>query len=280
MQQHQQQQQQNYQPVQVQYPFEQSYNSQKNVSFFSKTEVKPAQDNIQMLPSAPKRSNSLSKPIYITPTYQKPQEPYIQQNFYQEKSVSSVSSMNFEPSKKQVTTAQRPTEQPQKTYPLRFGSIESTRVDNVPYPSEPPKSTVEIVRAYQKYSSDSQPHEPPFSPKYPSGAQQPKTFMDPTAVTRPKILDQLRDANLVEGGHAVFECRVQGQPLSIQWFKGETPLKNQFRHKMFYDEPSGVVRLVISTVLEDDADVYTCRISNSIGDAVTSAKLAHFGKTL
>jgi hypothetical protein len=274
-------QQQQQQSVQVQYPFEESFNAQKNVSFFSKTEVKPAQDNIQMLPTMPKRSNSLSKPIFITPTYQKPQEPYIQQNFYQERSISS---MNVEPFKKQVTTApvahhQRPSEQPQKNYPLRFGSIESTRVENLPYPSEPPKNTVEIVRAYQKYSSgDSQPQDQSY-PKYPSGSQQPKTPMDPTAVTMPKILDPLRDANLVEGGHAVFECRVQGQPLSIQWFKGETPLKNQFRHKIFFDEPSGIARLVISTVLEDDADVYTCRITNSVGEAVTSARLTHFGKT-
>ena len=267
-------QQQQQQPIQVQYPFEQSFSSQK--SFFSKTEIKPAQDNIQMMPSMPKRSNSLSKPIFITPTYQKPQEPYIQhdqlqqqQNFYQDR--SSFSSTNAEPIRKPVMT--KPLEQPIKTYPLRFGSIESSRItDQAPSRASP----VEIVRAYQKYSSEPQ-EQDHFSPKYPSGSQQPKTPMDPTAVTRPKVLDPLRDAALVEGGHAVFECRLQGQPLSIQWFKGETPLKNQFRHKMSYDEPSGVARLVISTVLEDDADVYSCRATNSIGEDVTSARLMPFG---
>ena len=49
---------------------------------------------------------------------------------------------------------------------------------------------------------------------------------------------------------------------------------------MFYDEPTGIARLVISTVLEDDSDVYTCRVTNSIGDAVTSARLMHFGNKI
>ena len=252
--------------------YEPQFSPQKNVSFFSKTEVKPAQDNIKMMPTTQKRSNSLSKPIFITP-YQKPQEPLFQPNYYPDK--SSVSSMYIEPHRKPIVT--KPIEQPQKNYPLRFGSIESTKVDNTLHQSEMPKSNVEIVRAYQKYSTEPQPQDLAFSPKYPSSTQQQKTPMDPTAVTKPKVLDPLKDADLIEGGHAVFECRVQGQPLSIQWFKGETPLKNQFRHKMSYDEPSGVARLVISTVLEDDADVYTCRISNSIGDDVTSARLMHIG---
>jgi titin len=92
-------------------------------------------------------------------------------------------------------------------------------------------------------------------------------------VTKPRVLEELRDVNLVEGGRAVFECKILGSPLSIQWFKGDMEIKNQFRYKMSHDDNTGVTRLVINTVLEDDNGVYTCRASNTLGEVTTSAKL-------
>lgn len=121
---------------------------------------------------------------------------------------------------------------------------------------------VEIIRAYQKY------------PEAPAEKQPEPVKGD----NKPRVLEPLKNLDLVEGGKVVFECRFQGSPLNIQWFKGDRELKNQYRHKMVYDENTGRARLIISTVLEEDADVYTCRASNSLGDAITSAKLLSHGK--
>lgn len=154
--------------------------------------------------------------------------------------------------------------------PLRIGSIESSKVE-IPAHSPPqhqqrPSSSdsqkpVEIIRAYQKY------------PESPAEKQQ----AQPVGDNKPRVLEPLKNQDLIEGGKVLFECRFQGGPLNIQWFKGDHELKNQYRHKMVYDENTGRARLIISTVLEEDADVYTCRASNSLGDAITSAKLLSQG---
>lgn len=153
---------------------------------------------------------------------------------------------------------------------MRISSIESSKVEIPAHsPPQPPQADsghqkpVEIIRAYQKYP------EPP----------QEKQHAEPIkeAQNKPKVLEPLKNLDLVEGGKVVFECRFQGGPLNIQWFKGDRELKNQYRHKMVYDENTGRARLIISTVLEEDADVYTCRASNSLGDAITSAKLLSHG---
>lgn len=155
--------------------------------------------------------------------------------------------------------------------PIRLGPIESSKVELPISTDSPQNKPVEIIRAYTKYPSSDQEDK---TPKYPSGVQQPRLPSDPHAVTMPKVLEPLRNVDLVEGGQAVFECRLQGQPLSVQWFKGDRELKSQYRHNMSYDDKNGIARLKISTVLDDDADVYTCRATNSVGEAITSAKLA------
>lgn len=151
---------------------------------------------------------------------------------------------------------------------MKLGTIESSKVELPIAAEHPAQKPVEIVRAYQKYPKSEPDHE-----HFPSAVTEPMKPVDPSSITKPKVLEHLKDADLIEGGQAVFECRLQGHPLTIQWFKGERELKNQYRYKMGYDDRTGVARLVLSTVLEDDADVYTCRASNSIGEALTSAKL-------
>lgn len=166
----------------------------------------------------------------------------------------------------------RPTEQRQGPTPIRLGPIESSKVE-VPHLAEAPSANrpVEIIRAYQKYPTDDQ------IEHFPSSAEPARVPIDPSSVTKPKVLENMKNVNLIEGGQALFDCRLQGHPLSVQWYKGDTEIKNQFRHKITYDERTGVARLLINTVLEDDAGIYTCRASNSVGEVTTSAKLAHAG---
>ena len=153
-----------------------------------------------------------------------------------------------------------------KQAPLRIGTIESSKVPtHSPPQPDGHQKPVEIIRAYQKYPEA--PQEKPAVPESPAAESGGK----------PRVIEPLKNVDLVEGGKACFDCRFQGGPLNIQWFKGDRELKNQYRHKMSFDEKTGRARLIISTVLEEDADVYTCRASNSLGDAITSAKLQSNG---
>lgn len=144
--------------------------------------------------------------------------------------------------------------------PLRIGAIESSKTEIPPHDGQ--QKPVEIVRAYQKYPEAQPERQQPQTPKD-----------DQMSNSKPRLMENLKNVDLVEGGQALFECRFQGNPLNIQWFKGDHELKNQHRHKMIFDEKTGRAKLLISTVLEEDADVYTCRASNSLGDVITSAKL-------
>jgi hypothetical protein len=147
---------------------------------------------------------------------------------------------------------------------LRIGQIESSRVELPIGADVSPKQQkpVEIVKAYQKY---------------PETRTSEVETMQETVVTgqpsKPVVLQPLKNVNLVEGGQAVFECKIQGNPLDLKWYKGDKELKNQYRHKISYDERTHTARLLISTVLEDDADQYTCRASNQLGEVSTSARL-------
>jgi hypothetical protein len=136
--------------------------------------------------------------------------------------------------------------------PIRLGTIESSKVEvQVTDNQHQTQKPVEIVRAYQKF---------------------------PDTAKKPKIVQPLRDVELIEGGSALFECVIEGHPLNIQWFKGDKELKNQFRHKISFDQKTGLTKLYITTIFEDDADLYTCRAFNSAGEAETSSKLIRVTK--
>lgn len=166
---------------------------------------------------------------------------------------------------KKVVSTKPLADQP-KQVPLRLGSIGSSKVELPPQAVDNQHKPIEIIRAYPKYG------EAPERPAEPEAKQQPEQ-----QPTKPRVVEHLKNHDLIEGGQVCFECRFQGHPLNIQWFKGDYELRNQYRHKISYDEKTGKARLFISTVLEEDADVYTCRAYNSLGEAVTSAKLSPLG---
>lgn len=98
---------------------------------------------------------------------------------------------------------------------------------------------------------------------------QPEVFTIPP----PVVLEPLKNVEYVEADSALFECKVQGHYINIDWFRGAQELINPFRYKMSYDELSGMARLFIATVLKEDAGEYTCRVSNSSGQVATTALL-------
>lgn len=148
-------------------------------------------------------------------------------------------------------------EQP-KTQPIRMGPIESTRIELPVSPTKP----VEFFHPIQKSSVE--------VPAAPAVRLEPVDKQ----MTKPTLIEPLRNSDMVEGGQVVFECKIIGNPLNIKWYKGDTELKNQYRHRITYDEKTGVARLVITTVFEDDIGQYTCVASNPLGQVNTSSKLA------
>lgn len=135
------------------------------------------------------------------------------------------------------SVSSRPSES--RPTPLNLGAIKSSRVE----PTEP--KPVEIIRAYQKYPDQG----------------------------IPKVIEHLKDTSLVEGGQVYFQCRFDGHPLKIQWYKGDREITSQYRHRMSFDDKTGTAKLCIGTVLEDDSDVYICRAYNDLGEAFTKASL-------
>lgn len=96
--------------------------------------------------------------------------------------------------------------------------------------------------------------------------------------TKPVLIDQLQDVQAQETSTALFECRVRGHNLRIQWFKGIHEITNVRNRKTSYDEVSNVARLFIANVSREDIGEYTCQASNELGGVSNSARLTLKGK--
>ncbi|XP_073415578.1 hemicentin-2 isoform X1 [Dendrobates tinctorius] len=74
--------------------------------------------------------------------------------------------------------------------------------------------------------------------------------------------DEPRSLSVSIGGQLVLECRVEGDPVpSIQWFRGETPLKMDRRVQIL----SKGRYIQIHSLQASDSGEYTCIASNPIG---------------
>ena len=95
---------------------------------------------------------------------------------------------------------------------------------------------------------------------------------------KPEFFVPLNNADLIEGGQAVFQCSVQGkEPMKIQWFKQNKEIIPKYRYKASYDSSTGMCQLVISTILEDDVGQYSCKATNEFGEDTTTSNLAPSG---
>nr|CAD2187170.1 unnamed protein product [Meloidogyne enterolobii] len=89
----------------------------------------------------------------------------------------------------------------------------------------------------------------------------------------PLFIKELKHQPLRLGSASVFEARVVGVPLlQIEWLKNGEPLNN-YRIKTEYDAHSGICLLQIPQMFAEDVGEYTCKASNAIGVALSSAKL-------
>lgn len=90
-------------------------------------------------------------------------------------------------------------------------------------------------------------------------------------VFKTPIKDQL---NIRENGFAHFEARLEpvgDSTLKVEWFKDGHPIKASSRITSFFN--FGYVALTIKQVSVHDVGAYTCRATNALGQASTSARI-------
>lgn len=84
----------------------------------------------------------------------------------------------------------------------------------------------------------------------------------------------IRDVRAAEMRNVHFEARlipVGDTNLRTEWFKNDVPL--QASNRISYVHDFGFVSLDIKQITRQDEGVYTCKASNNLGQAVTSARL-------
>lgn len=95
-----------------------------------------------------------------------------------------------------------------------------------------------------------------------------------TTMQAPVFTSPIKDQRLVENAPLHFEARLipVGDPdLKVEWFKNNVPLQQANRISTMHD--FGYVALDMKYVNPEDAGTYTCRATNRLGQAVTSATL-------
>ncbi|CAN8024063.1 unnamed protein product, partial [Ixodes persulcatus] len=105
--------------------------------------------------------------------------------------------------------------------------------------------------------------------------QQPKpAFVEELTTQAPVFTQPMNNLNLKENQSAHFECKLipVGDPnLRVEWFHNGLPLQKASRVNTIHD--FGFVALDLSYVKPEDSGTYTCKATNSLGQAVCTATL-------
>ncbi|CAH1976506.1 unnamed protein product [Acanthoscelides obtectus] len=96
--------------------------------------------------------------------------------------------------------------------------------------------------------------------------------VDEITTQAPIFTTSLKNVDIKEGQRAHFECRlipVSDSTMKVEWFHNGQPLKSGSR---FTETNSfGFVALDILYAYPEDSGTYTCRATNALGEAITSA---------
>lgn len=89
----------------------------------------------------------------------------------------------------------------------------------------------------------------------------------------PSFVKLLQPANSKEGNEFQFECRVEGNPLpTVQWFKNQECIDNLPDYVITYNNGEAILKIE-KTSLSDKGE-YTCKASNELGTAQSTASLS------
>lgn len=103
----------------------------------------------------------------------------------------------------------------------------------------------------------------------------PEMFIDTGEQQAPIFTTHLKSyEKLVEGQHVYLEAQVEPRTdpnLRIEWFKNGVSLTTGSRLKSTFD--FGLVTLSINSIRIDDSGIYTCKATNLMGEAVSTASI-------
>ncbi|GLH07319.1 LOW QUALITY PROTEIN: Titin [Gryllus bimaculatus] len=111
------------------------------------------------------------------------------------------------------------------------------------------------------------------------GSLQPAYGGRPANISPPVFEQIFRNARFAQGGNALFEGKVRGQPKPVvSWTRKGAPLLESGKYRMSYDEQSGKVSLLINTIGPGDEGEYTCTAQNQYGEAICSVYIQPEGQ--
>jgi hypothetical protein len=100
----------------------------------------------------------------------------------------------------------------------------------------------------------------------------------------PDFKKRLESAIAFAGDKHLFECIVQGtRPISVNWTRNGQVIEEEEnetkKYEIFRDDKTGFCSLAVFNSEQEDNGQYSCRITNKLGTAETSAYLKVKGKT-
>ncbi|XP_048515729.1 titin isoform X3 [Athalia rosae] len=91
-------------------------------------------------------------------------------------------------------------------------------------------------------------------------------------LSAPEFTRKLLPSFATEGTSHSLECTVEGNPLpTVQWFKNESNIDNSPDYVITYNNGEAVLKF--EEVFVEDQATYTCKATNQVGQASTSASL-------
>ncbi len=95
----------------------------------------------------------------------------------------------------------------------------------------------------------------------------------------PDFEKKLESAIVLTGSRHLFECLAIGsQPFQINWSKNGVELVNSSNLTMSFNEKTGICQLILHEANLNDNALFSCKVSNDLGLAETSAYLKVKGK--
>lgn len=94
----------------------------------------------------------------------------------------------------------------------------------------------------------------------------------------PEFVVPLRNAIVREGEKFKFECKVIGKPIpEVIWLKDDIPVVNNPDYQTSFEPEEGICTLNIEETFAEDTAKFTCKATNSAGEAKTTALLTVSG---
>jgi titin len=98
----------------------------------------------------------------------------------------------------------------------------------------------------------------------------------------PPVFEQIfKNARFAQGGDAFFQGKLRGNPTpEVSWTRKGAPLLESSKHHMSYNPTTGDVSLLIKQIGPGDEGEYTCKVKNTVGEAICSVFIQSEGQPM